>query len=357
MRIAVVGASNCILKGNFVTILEQSAMVTQIDNFSLGGSSSVLLPYTLMQRQMSDYDVVIVDVMINEYTFTASDKQTVQAGLRHIREFAQYLAALDIPCIFTLMPHRDLFDQQDFDFVRIYSEAARLLNWHYIDLFEAAAAAIEMGVPRSDLWVDRTHISPQMQRILANRILAFLAVYKEHKAFLGLSPQTLSIPQPQCAAAELRSPSGEGWETLQHASSLVSPTYLKLPIETPISFDARSGHIFGIAYNSIQFLGKLDIVTDFGSYTCALVDRDAETLTHKPGFDFRHRVLPIQTIAPGSGAPFSGEVTFQPAPNCPAKHIEIECLFGGPSPSIGLGNTGRFFEDPGERALLLNKAA
>ncbi|MEM9288836.1 MAG: hypothetical protein AAGA36_10900, partial [Pseudomonadota bacterium] len=61
MRVGIVGASNCILDGNFVDLIRHSPLTTQVGNMSLGGSTTVLLPYAHLRYDLDGYDVIIID--------------------------------------------------------------------------------------------------------------------------------------------------------------------------------------------------------------------------------------------------------------------------------------------------------
>ncbi|MBO1078111.1 hypothetical protein [Roseomonas haemaphysalidis] len=66
MKIAVIGTSNSIGSKGYVRSLEKSGYVTKFDNFSLGHSTSVALPFSLFRFNPDDYDFCVFDFAVNE---------------------------------------------------------------------------------------------------------------------------------------------------------------------------------------------------------------------------------------------------------------------------------------------------
>lgn len=350
MRIGIVGASNCILSGNFTTVLAQQPGFT-VDNLSLGGSTTTLLPYAMMRYDLRAYDVVIVDVMINEYQEIRSGGHCVSAGLKHLRGFANDLRAADIPVIFTIMPHKEAVARDDYDFIALYKQAAALLGCHVIDMYEAAMAAMLKGVHPDSLWQDVTHMTPALQQVLAQRVVSLLTLLKQQQSFQANQNRPKQAFQRAATPADFIS-GDTPFETIHRASSLVSPTYVRLPVNTPITVYAPSGVLFGLAYNSIKFAGSVHLSFGDVSVEKILHDPDAETLQNKPGFDFRHRVIPFEEIRTHDGSALMGELIFKPDPNCPAQYAEIECLYGGQTAALPIRNDAGFFESETELKLV-----
>lgn len=354
MRIGVVGASNCILEGNFTQILSQSALVEAVDNLSLGGSTSVLLPYAHMRHDLSAYDLIIFDVMINEYTVTKNGRYTLALGMKMLRTFIGDLHKQGIPTIFTIMPHKQALAQDEYDFLALYRQAAETMGCHVIDMTQAAMAAMLRGVSPDQLWRDETHISPALQRVLARRVLSHVSVLKERAVFQAgaATREHASAKNALCQAAQLL-PRGPDFQTIARHSSLCSPTYMLLPVNTPIAFHAPAGALYGLAYNSIQFAGDVQITSAHESADAVLYDVDVQTLTHKPGFDFRHRVIPFAPVRAPAGEALWGEITLTPSEDCPAQAAEVECFFGGPLAALPVPNSEAYFQDAAELDLLM----
>ncbi len=66
MRIAVVGTSNSIGTGGYVSGMQESGKVHSIENFSLGHSTSVVLPMIKKKIDFSSFDFCIFDFVVNE---------------------------------------------------------------------------------------------------------------------------------------------------------------------------------------------------------------------------------------------------------------------------------------------------
>lgn len=356
MRIGVVGASNCILEGNFIHILSQSSLVDSVDNLSLGGSTSVLLPYAHMRYDLSAYDLIIFDFMINEYTVTKNGGYTTALGLKMMRTVIGDLHKQGIPSIFTIMPHKQSLAHDDYDFLALYQQAAEKMGCHVIDVTQAAMAAMLRGIAPDHLWSDDTHITPALHRVLAQRILNHISLLKERAIFQAGAAEIdrTGTKTPLAQPAQLV-PQGQSFDTIKRQSNLCSPTYMRLPVNTPIQFHAPAGTVYGIAYNSIQFAGNVSITSAHESAEIVLYDADVETLTHKPGFDFRHRVVPFAPVRAPVGEALSGEMTFTPSRDCPATTAEVECIYGGPLAVLPVPDTEAYFQDEAELDLLLGR--
>lgn len=354
MRVGVVGASNCILDGNFTEILRNSPLIDTLDNLSLGGSTSVILPYAHLTYELSNYDLIIVDFMINEYTATKTGSYTTALGMKMMRTFLGDLHRQGIPTIFTIMPHKQALAQDEFDFLSLYKAAAEKMGSYVIDMTQAAMAAMMQGISPDQLWADETHISPALHRIAARRVLLQVMDLQDKAQFqVGAASPIRTATQATLAQPAAFVPSGEAFASVSRKSSLCAPTYLRLPIDTPISFYAPLGAVYAIAYNSIQFAGKITVTSEHESAQLMLHDVDVETLTHKPGFDFRHRVMPFAPVRAADGGTLAGEITFTPGFDCPAQYAEVQCIYGGPLAALPVPNSEHYFEDAAELELLL----
>lgn len=353
MRVGIVGASNCILAGNFVDIIRQSELVTCADNMSLGGSTSVILPYAHLTHDLSQYDLIIFDFMINEYSATKTGRHTMALGMKLMRTFIGDLHSQGISTVFTIMPHKQALAQDEYDYLALFGDAAQKLGCHVIDATQAAMAALMRGISPDHLWQDETHISPALQRIIARRVLSHIAMLKQHKAFQAgaATPQKARLREKRAQAADFM-PNGSPYAETTHRSSLCHPTYLHLPVGKPISFHAPLGCVYGIAYNSIKFAGDVTIASEHETAHVVLHDADVETLTNKPGFDFRHRVVPFAPVRAPGGTALTGEITLTPSTDCPALFAEVECIYGGPLVALPVPNNEGYLEDAAELDLL-----
>ncbi|MGD1955076.1 MAG: SGNH/GDSL hydrolase family protein [Sphingomonadales bacterium] len=353
MRVGIVGASNCILDGNFVDLVRHTPLTTQVGNMSLGGSTTVLLPYAHLRYDLDGYDVIIIDTMINEYLETRGGGYNAATGMKMLRTFVGDLHKKGKEVIFTIMPHKRSLMRDEYDFHALYSRAAKKLGCHVIDVTQAAIAAVLKGVPIDQLWQDETHITPALHRVVAHRVLSLLQTFQDNQAFQA-GATSLEVPSglSKLAAAAEFVPDGEPYPVMARHSSLCQPRYSQLPINTPITFYAPMGCVYGIAYNSIQFAGDVHIESDVGAASVNLHDPDVETLTRKPGFDFRHRVIPFDQVRTPDGSALTGTVTFIPMADSPAKVAEVECLYGGPLAALPVPNTEGYFALDEELALI-----
>ncbi|MEM9879095.1 MAG: hypothetical protein AAF862_07435, partial [Pseudomonadota bacterium] len=223
------------MQGTFVEIIKHSKFVTQVDNFSLGGSTTVLLPYAHLTYDLPSYDVVIIDTMINEYLETRpGGRYAIDTGMKMLRTFVGDMKKRGQNVIFTMMPHKQALKTDAYDLYALYKSAAALLGCQVIDLTEAVMAAMLKGVHPDSLWQDETHITPLLQRVIARRVLLTLAQYKNSMDFAaGATKPDLTAPSEPLVARSDFIAGDAPIELIQRHSNLVSPIYHQLPVKTP----------------------------------------------------------------------------------------------------------------------------
>jgi hypothetical protein len=91
MKIAIIGTSNAIVKGGYSQGIADHSAVTEIGNYSLGASTSVMLPKMKDDGRLLQYDYVVIDFSLNEEFLYSSKSCTLKEIEERFLDFAATL--------------------------------------------------------------------------------------------------------------------------------------------------------------------------------------------------------------------------------------------------------------------------
>jgi hypothetical protein len=158
MKIAVFGTSNSILKNGYVSGLRFSPYVDTVQQFCLGHSTSVSLPYTTKGVNFDDFDYCLVDFVVNEETF-----EKFPESHREIRNRLDFLISLlaEKKCVpvAMIMPVQIRVDKP-LPVYRLYLEYFREHNFPVFDGYDALRRLMAgSDTPLPSYFRDPSHLS------------------------------------------------------------------------------------------------------------------------------------------------------------------------------------------------------
>lgn len=327
MRIGVIGTSNSILRGGYVDQLSAALGPGRIGNHSVGGSTIQLLSYASTKHDLSQYNVILIDVMVNEYNHRNRGVFDLGVSLRIFNGFlAEAKAAGSIPMLI-VFPQRQQFEANEMVFNQPYIQMAQAHGCPIINIYHLLLEANPTCASDNGLWLDDHHIATPYHADVAQRIAAFIKALSA-QGWFPPDGDALAARQPFSTPAEFMQPGG-GFESIERGSQLMTQRYFKLPVNTPISFQTEGSSVYGIAYNAMKFCGTAEVTANGQRVTFGIDDPDAETKSKPAKRDFVHRVMGFTPVIAPSKQRLSGQMTFTPADYSAAEFAEVEGIFGG----------------------------
>ncbi|MGZ8219207.1 hypothetical protein, partial [Methylomagnum sp.] len=157
MRIAIIGTSNSLMASGYTYGLAQSTKVTRVENFSMGGSISLLASVTTRGVDFSKFDVCLLDFAVNEALFVGYiSTDDMYAYERAI--VGRLIAAGCLPVIL-IIPRKQMGGKRDL--VREYHlRLAQELNLPYFDITSYLEKfTVTKGIERAVLFKDGGHLA------------------------------------------------------------------------------------------------------------------------------------------------------------------------------------------------------
>ncbi|WP_431284218.1 hypothetical protein ACQW02_05250 [Humitalea sp. 24SJ18S-53] len=159
MRIAIVGTSNSVGKNGYVSGMQSGGLVTLIRNFSLGHSTSVVLPFTLGRFDPADFDFCIFDFVVNEQPLierNANLRSAIEDRLRYILH--QFASTNCIPVMLVMPSERGL---EKGGLARsLYLDFSKANGIPFFDGYEYLSKMMQISsLPRSDFFRDPDHLT------------------------------------------------------------------------------------------------------------------------------------------------------------------------------------------------------
>lgn len=169
MRIAIIGTSNSLMASGYTHGVAQSTKVTKIENFSMGGSISLLASVTTKGVDFSQFDVCLLDFAVNEPFFLLRGISTDDLYAYERAIAGKLIAAGCLPVIL-ILPRRRMGGRRDI--VREHHlRLARDLNLPYFDVtryLDAFTAA--KGIERPLIFKDGGHLARWFAIALGHQI-------------------------------------------------------------------------------------------------------------------------------------------------------------------------------------------
>lgn len=325
MRVGVIGTSNSILKDGYVDQLTNALGRLRVRNLSVGGSTIPLLPYMAQKEDLSLYNIILIDVMVNEFQHTVRTGHDLSFSLNILSGFLADVKASGAVPIFLVLPHRQAVERNLSAFNDAYIALAQAHGCAVINVYHDLYAKLADGAALDTLWIDDAHMAFDFHEPLAKRLLAFIETMRD-QGWLPNDEHAWAAHAPCCEPVSFAE--AATLPVLERNSSLMTLKYLGLPINTPVSFTSNSGGIYGLAYNAVKFCGDVEIIANGEQVTFELDDVQAETTTRAAAAPLRHRIVGFRPINAPQKQTLSGQIIFRPYETCPADVAEIECIFG-----------------------------
>jgi hypothetical protein len=175
LNVTVIGTSNSILRGGWSYGLRESPHVEVFNIYSLGFSTTVLLPKVMAEPGLADSDFVLLDFEVNEEDAIFWKQAGVEEIRGRVLDFiVRALPAKAIP-VFVSMPCTRHIGKQT-SARQLYSALARELGVPYFDCYEFLDKVLG---PHADGWevyfLDPAHMKPPYAYEFGKRITESLA--------------------------------------------------------------------------------------------------------------------------------------------------------------------------------------
>ena len=175
LNIAVIGTSNSILRGGWSYGLRENPHVETFNIYSLGFSTSVLLPKVMVEPGLAECDFVVFDFEVNEEDAIWMKQVTLEEIRARVLDFiVRALPAKAIP-VFVSMPCSHRIGKHK-PVHQLYSAIAGELGVPYFDGYEFLDKVLG---PHADGWEtyfrDQGHMKPHYAFEFGKRIMESLA--------------------------------------------------------------------------------------------------------------------------------------------------------------------------------------
>lgn len=288
MRIAVIGTSNAILKGGYTFGIREHPAVTRFDNFSLGASTTVILPKVAAECDLTGYDVVLFDFAVNEEIWVRQGTATLENLRSALDGFIAGLPPETVPGIVVMPTHLGLGQRLPVhDFYRSYATAR---GYPLLDGFEDIDALASGREAQLELFMDPEHLQREVAHGFGGRIVEALLRWREAAPERG-AEQALARRQEYRAFGPEEVENGE---TVERGSSLIRGRFVRIGRDGRIAFRyAEPVEIVGVGLNLAQTNGYVLIRSGSATSHAVVLPRyykgDATSLTYV--------VMPVRPIS------------------------------------------------------------
>ena len=263
MKCAVIGTSNSIMKGNYLSFFRKISDFAEIRNFSVGGTPSTILPYTLVREDLSDCDVAILETSVNDLWLIRMAAISPERVARYMSDTLAHLNRCGIlPVILVLPVNSDVPEIAALR--RMAYQVAAAHNAVLLDGYSVmeAVQSIAPG-PRDDLFEDASHIGSGLAEIMACELQKALETALTDRAL----PAARSLPdtgrpstgRPGTGRPDTRRPDypyafasalPNAPMIVEKKSSLFAKSYARLTAGQSLDFVIEAGHeVIGFAMN------------------------------------------------------------------------------------------------------------
>lgn len=275
-NLLMIGTSNTIRRGGFVTVLHGMGLPFPVRAVGLGGTPSVLLPYMLSSTDLAGVTHLAMDPADNAQARSHGDSVS-SAVLWHT---VDWLRACGIVPVLLITPQITLQDIAQA--VRAARRAeARARGVAVVDGYEL----IEDGACDFDM-LDDLHVGPALCAAMMERLASVVA---------ATAPGAIVRTPPPFAAPPLDAP---GAEAIERRSSMRVQRYILLRSGQAARFSLPArGIMVGISLNFVGTHGRMRITSDEAEHVRTFKRQPAE----RDGKlrEFVHRVAQLPVSVPG----------------------------------------------------------
>lgn len=265
MRICILGASNCVETMPFPQAFKHNLDVDFFENYSLGGSTSVLAFKNLGKVENTNFDYVILDFAINE-TVSLERGATSTDSLSEIIETicARIVRSRAIPVII-IFPQ---VGKKKSPIAAMYRELSNILNLPLFDLYEVIEYLQgKFALDENTFYRDKNHISDWFSTYCAKLCIESLKSLEAN--FYESKWQFKYIVESKIRSL-VKQPDEQLFSTIK--TSIITEEVIKLEPNTEICLNIPKGAaVIGYTVdfaNSSSFLrisGKNEIEVDLGT--------------------------------------------------------------------------------------------
>lgn len=248
MKCAVIGTSNTIMKGNYLSFFRQISDFDVIKSFAVGGTPSILLPYTLLQQDIASYDTVILETSVNDLWLIGKGAISQKRVAGYYSDTLRFLNQRGILPVILILP-------VDADLPGItvlrqtLSRIAAAQNAVLVDGYSVMEAVTTIApCPRDELFVDASHIGSSLAEIIACTLQQALQTGMTGRKTRA-DPERRSDRLPDYPYG-FASDFGHYSQRIEKKSSMLQKTYTRLTQDqsATFAFDSRS-EVIGFAVN------------------------------------------------------------------------------------------------------------
>ena len=253
MKVCLVGTSNSLFKDGYAQALKDDRRVDEFIQYSIGSSTSIILPYFLSEIDFSRFDVVLFETAINDRNYYIYKS----VGKQQLFDFLEWgiEKALKAGCKVGLvvMPTLGAFEFKTISW-QIYKRLASVWGVAFIDGFEYARLRSSfVGCEIRSLFKDKFHFKPNVAYSFGHLILDFV---------LEATPTARTLKRvPKFSVVSLSKNAGES--TLQRKNSLFEVEFAVIDEGDSIKIEIpKNMEVVGVSYNAAKSVGCLKISSD-----------------------------------------------------------------------------------------------
>lgn len=222
MRIGILGASNCVNSMGFSAAMPTNSNVSYFENFSIGGSTSLLALKSIDKAVNTGFDFIFLDFVINE-TKSILKKATTFREIRNInRNIISRLIERNILPIITIFPSSKSEFRQMTKLDSMYIEIAKEFNIPYLNIIEIIDYVERLyGISRNFLFRDGDHISRWLGKAISLSVIDALAKFepnftKEYGQY------------PAFSAVEIKKLLSHSWDVFNIKNNLIDEDFITI---------------------------------------------------------------------------------------------------------------------------------
>ncbi len=287
MRLAVIGTSNSVLRGGYTAGLADHPATAHVANFSLGASTTVVLPKVWAEQDLGGFDFILLDFAVNEEYWVGVETSSLAGIASILDDFVSRLGQKTVPVVVVMPAITGLGRVLPVhDFYRAY---ARERGYPLYDGFDYVTSR-SAGEDASKMFMDRDHLARDHARAFGRHIADGLAGLSERP--LARGHRTAALPDHRfhaIAADELT-----GGAFVRRQTSLTSVNLARLGPWDRIALAFDHGvEIIGVGVNLAQSNGGVSITSPLGGRHVGL----AGSQFKGDGISLSYVVLPMEPLA------------------------------------------------------------
>lgn len=254
MKCAVIGTSNSLMKQNYLQTLRKISHLDGFDNYSVGGSPNILLPYVLSQHDLSAYGVALLETSVNDVWLIRSGAISQDRVARHLIDAAAYLKERGIQPVILILPVNSEVPEIGL-LRRMLRKIAADQKLPLLDGYSVLEALRPLTrCPPEALFSDASHIAADLAEIIACQLQSLLET---------LTPETRSPKRVRKYPYSFLA--AEGGQPVARQNSLFSKRYVRLTADQAISFDFKTPQeLIGFAVNVTACSALVEVTIDGG---------------------------------------------------------------------------------------------